>query len=235
MYQIERRDHLYTLPQALFFSPTIVVFSVLTLLLPLSGVFAPGSLTVTTNNSTDVGPCMIPTGYLSTPGTPDYASLYKNDSSTYSINGSAFIHPFSPSPRANGLTMKWFVEQHIPDLPQSCGPNCRYKVHVPSFVFQCTPNPSSLPYAQEGNKPFMTTLWNATNTLNASWVFYIAWQSNSPDGTSGNASCLPFFAQYDVEVRIIVFSISSSLIFYHVDSRSRQKAVLNLLRQMSRK
>jgi hypothetical protein len=68
MYRIERQDQLYlTLPRALFFSPTIVAFSVLALLLPLSGVFAPGSLTIVTQNFTDVGNCTIPTGNLSTP------------------------------------------------------------------------------------------------------------------------------------------------------------------------
>jgi hypothetical protein len=74
MYRIERQDQLYkTLPQALFFSPTIVIFSVLTLLLPLSGVFTPGSLAVTKNSFSHVGPCMIPSGNLSASDTPDFA------------------------------------------------------------------------------------------------------------------------------------------------------------------
>jgi hypothetical protein len=154
MYRIERQDQLYkTLPQALSFSPTIVIFSVLTLLLPLSGVFAPGSLTVTTSNSTDISSCKIPTGNLSTPNTLDYSSLYAID----------FISAWTITPRAVALATQWFVEQRIPDLPQACGPNCRYKIQVPSFAFQCTPNfPSSLPYAQLGEQPFMTTLWNTT-------------------------------------------------------------------------
>jgi len=71
MYRIERQDQLYkTLPHALFFSPTIVIFSAPTILLPISGIFAPGSLSVTTINSTAVSHCIIPTGNLSTPDSP---------------------------------------------------------------------------------------------------------------------------------------------------------------------
>jgi hypothetical protein len=202
IYQIERQDQLYkSLPQALFLSPTIVVVSVLTLLLPLSGVFAPGSLTVTTKNLTDVGgPCVIPTGNLSTPNTTDSTSLFTTGGWGY-WNG--------VTPRATTLTTQWFVAQRIPDLPQACGPNCRYKAQVPSFVLQCTPNPSSLPYAQAGiprdssTISTSTTLWNGTADPTSMWAFYIAWKSNGPNGTSGNASCSPVQAQYDVEVRTI--------------------------------
>jgi hypothetical protein len=204
MYQIERQDQLYrTLPHALFFSPTIVIFSVFTLLLPISGVFAPGSLTVATKNSTEVGPCVIPSGNLSTPDTPDSTSFYTT------VAGQLV----NVSPRATALAMRWFAEQRIPDLPQVCGPNCCYKVHVPSFVFQCTPNPASLPYAQMGDLPSETTLWNGTIAPNFNQGFYVAWQPNGPNGTRGNASCLPFQAEYDVEVRIIAFSSGLSLIF----------------------
>ena len=144
IYRIERQDQLYkTLPRALFFSPIIVVFSALTLLLPISGVFAPGSLTVATQNSTHVGHCIIPTGYLSTPGTPDYSSFYITVGEGPNWSG--------VTPRATELTAQWFVEQRIPDLPQACGPNCCYNLSIPSFVFQCTPNPSSLPYGQGGS------------------------------------------------------------------------------------
>ena len=202
MYRIERQNQLYkTLPQALFLSPTIVIVSAFTLLLPLPGVIAPGSLTVTTKNSTDVaGPCMIPTGNLSTPYTTDSMSLF-------TIGGSGYWD--SVTPRATTLIKKWFVEQRIPDLPQACGPDCRYKVQVPSFVFQCTPNPSSLPYAQAGiiTDPSIT-FWNGTTDPNSMWAFYIAWTSNAPNGTSGNASCSSVQAQYDVEVRIIALSTS---------------------------
>jgi len=164
-YRIERQDQIYkTLPQALFFSPTIVVFSLLTLILPLSGVFPPGSLTIATKNYTDVpGPCMIPTGNLS--------NFYEVPITFYSR-----------------LTTQCFIEQRIPDLPQACGPNCRYKVNgVSSFAFQCTPNPLPLPDDQ---------------TLE----FYIAWESNGPEGTSGNVSCSAVEAQYDIEVRTIALS-----------------------------
>jgi hypothetical protein len=205
MYRVERQDQLYkTLPLALFFNPIIVFFSTLSLLLSLSGVFAPGSLTVATKNSTDIGPCVIPTGYLSTPDTPDYTSLFTRDSVGYWK---------TVTPRATALTMQWFVEQRIPDLPQACGPNCRYKVKVPSFVFQCTQNPSSLPYGQAGDNPSSTTLWNGTTDPNSMWGFYIAWQSTGLNGTRGNASCSPVQAQYDVEVRIIALSTSLWLIF----------------------
>ena len=212
MYQIERQDQLYkTLPRALFFSPTIVVFSALHLLLPFSGVFAPGSLTITTKNYTDFGPCMIPTGNLS-PNTTDSTSLNRT--------GPSGIF-FGATPWIMALTTQWFGAHRIPDLPQACGPNCRYKVHVPSFVFQCTPNPSSLPYAQGGIPPVdplnpkTITLWNMTLDPQAiSWVFYIAWRSNGRNGTSGNASCLSVHAQYDVEVRIIA---TLSLILLNVD------------------
>ena len=80
MYQIERQDQLYkTLPLAPFFSPIIVVFSAFTLI-PLSGVFAPGSLTVTTKTSTDIrSSCWIPTGNISTPNTIDSTSLFTAD------------------------------------------------------------------------------------------------------------------------------------------------------------
>jgi hypothetical protein len=180
IYRIERQDKLYkTLPQALFFCPTIVVFSALTLFLPLSGVFAPGSLTIATQNYTNItGPCVIPTGNLS--------HFYEAPISFFSR-----------------LTTQCFVEQRIPDLPQACGPNCRYKVHVPSFAFQCTPNPTSLPDGQAGDGG---TFWNGTAYLNSTVGFYIAWNSSSPKGlgTSGNASCSPVEAQYDIEVRTIL-------------------------------
>ena len=197
MYQVERQDQLYkTLPQALFVSPTIVIFSSLTLLLPLSGVFAPGSLTITTKNSTNIaGPCVIPTGNLSTPNTTDSTSLF-------STGGVGYWNAVTP--RATTLTTQWFVAQRIPDLPQACGPNCRYKVSVPSFVFQCTPNPLLLPYAQAQDPLTPSkTLWNGTTDPTSIWAFYIAWKSNGPNGTSGNASCSPVAAQYDVEVRTI--------------------------------
>ena len=214
MYRIERRDQLYqTLLQALLFSPVIVAFSVLTLLIPLSGVFAPGSLTVTTKGSTYNSSCMIPTGNLSTPNTPDSESLSNYGPVT------AYPQPWVGfSPRAMALTTQCFVGQRIPDLPPACGSNCRYKVSVPSFVFQCTPNPSSLPYSQAGlpracEDPFCTpdiTIWNGTTspTGTSMWTFYVAWNSGNLEGqdligTSGNASCSPVQAQYDVEVRTI--------------------------------
>ena len=252
MYRIERQDQLYkTLPQAVFFSPTIVVFTALNLLLPLSGVFAPGSLTVVTKNSTDVpSPCMIPSGNLSTPNASDSTSLYNaflGDSETWS----------GFTLRATEVTTKCLAEQRIPDLPQSCGSNCHYKVSVLSFVIQCTPNPSSLPYGQVSTTdlnssslnfsglgtgmspndgygivqlassadqllPF-TTLWNGTLAPDEfSWPFYLGWSSigsgsGPQNGTSsGNASCSPFPALYDVEVRTISLSASLSLIIVNL-------------------
>ena len=212
MYRIERRDQLYkTLLQALVFSPVIVAFSVLTLLVPLSGVFAPGSLTVTTKGSTYDGFCMIPTGSLSTPDTPDSESLYDLRHGLQKW--------VAATPRAIALTTQCLVEQRIPDLPPACGPNCRYNVSVPSFVFQCTPNPSSLPYAQAGipcgDPSYLcnpdTTVWNGTTDPTSMWGFYIAWTTSNPAGldligTSGNASCSSVQAQYDVEVRTITLS-----------------------------
>ena len=107
IYRIEHQDQLYkTLPQALFFSPTIVVFLALTLLLPLSGVFAPGSLTITTKNSTNVGDCMIPIGNVST---------HKYDSNSF-FNMYSNLTYIDPAPRAKVLTTRWLVEQNIPDL-----------------------------------------------------------------------------------------------------------------------
>ena len=204
MYQIERQNQLYkTLPHALLFNPTIAISSALTLLLPLSGVFAPGSLTVTTKNSTDVGPCMVPTGNISAQNTPDNLSLFNMGGPP----GPASITP-SMTPKLAMLITQWLV-QRIPDLPQACGPNCRYKVHMPSLFYQCTQNPSSLLYGQGGNSHGNTTLWNGTVGPNG-LDFYIAWQSNGPNGTWGNASCTPFQAQYDVEVRIITLSTSLS-------------------------
>jgi hypothetical protein len=117
------------------------------------------------------------------------------------------------------LAMHFYVDHRIPDLPQACGPNCCYKVHVPSFVFNCTPNPSSLPYGQAGDESSakFPVLWNGTTVQfgpNYSMgEFYIAWQSNGPNGTSGNALCKPFLAQYDIEVRIFALSTSLLLIF----------------------
>jgi len=197
MYRIERQDQLYkTLPRALFFSPIIVVFSALTLLLPLSGVFAPGSLTVTPKNITEHNTCMIPTGNLSTPG-PDYQSFYFGNNRLW----------VGSTPNAIALTTQCLVGQRIPDLPQACGPNCRYNVSVPSFAFQCTPNPPSLPYGQAGIDTL--TFWNGTDDPTSKWAFYVAWKSNDVNGTgtSGNASCSPVQAQYDFEVCPIVLSI----------------------------
>ena len=212
MYQIERQDQLYkTLPKALFFNPTIVIFSLLTLLLPLAGVFPPGSLTVTNSTFTNFGPCTIPTGNLSAQKTPDSLSLF-------TINNNYI----EATPRAKALTTRWLVEQSIPDLPQACGPNCCYKAHIPSFIFQCKPNPSlALP---------STTLWNGTTDPHLMYGFFIAWRSNGPNGTQGTASCSPVQAQYDVEVRIIALSTHSLLIFFFLNfnSRFRRKEVSNL-------
>ena len=227
MYRIERQDQLYkSLPQAVFSSPTIVVFTALNLLLPLSGVFAPGSLTVVTKNFTDVGgPCMIPSGNLSTPNAPDSTSLF---STSLSENWSGV------TPRATELTTQCLVEQRIPDLPQACGPNCRYKVSVPSFLIRCTPNPASLPYMQihghteldivdTGNGTYVEyspgTLWNATAGDNFGEIseFYLGWYSTGPNGTLGSAYCLPYEAQYDVEVRTISLS---TRFFLNINSRS---------------
>ena len=227
MYRIERQDQLYkSLPQAVFSSPTIVVFTALNLLLPLSGVFAPGSLTVVTKNFTDVGgPCMIPSGNLSTPNAPDSTSLF---STSLSENWSGV------TPRATELTTQCLVEQRIPDLPQVCGLNCRYKVSVPSFLIRCTPNPPSLPYMQIQGHTYLEyvdavngtsrvfspgTLWNATASDNFSMdnMFYLGWYSTGPNGTSGSASCLPYEAQYDVEVRKISLS---TRFFLNINSRS---------------
>ena len=223
MYRIERQDQLYkTLLKALFFSPTIVVFTALNFLLPLSGVFAPGSLSVVTQNFTDVGgSCMIPSGNLSTPNTPDSISLFSTSGGKWG----------GVTPRAMELTAQCLVEQRIPDLPQACGPDCRYKVSVLSFVIQCTPNPSSLPYMQVAEDPYTYyvensnasyspgTLWNATVDLfPISIPFYVGWHSSSRNGTSGNASCSPVQAQYDVEVRTISLS---TRFFLNINSRSR--------------
>ena len=227
MYRIERQDQLYkTLPQAVFFSPTIVVFTVLNLLLPLSGVFAPGSLTVDTKNFTNVGgPCIIPSGNLSTPDTPDSISLF-----SYSLGG----WWGGAMPRAMDLAAQCLVEQRIPDLPQACGPNCRYKVSVPSFVIQCTPNPISLPYMQGASDldedSFFGTLWNGMIDTHDGTQFYVVWHSSGPKGTSGNGSCSPVQVQYDVEVRKI--SLSTRL-FLIINSRSRRREVFNLLRRTS--
>ena len=211
MYRIERQDQLYkTLPQALFFCPIIVVFSALTLFLPLSGIFAPGSLTVTTKNSTVISNCTIPTGNIS--GIQDF-SVFLGFYIDYNNGG------FDPPPKVLSLAMQSYVDHRIPDLPQACGPNCRYKVHVPSFVFNCTPNPSSLPYGQAGNEGSTesSVLWNGTTEAfgpnDFMGGFYIAWQSNGPNGTSGNAFCMPLQAQYDIEVRVIELSTSLLLIF----------------------
>ena len=211
MYQIERQDQLYkTLPHALFFSPTIVIFSALTLLLPLSGVFAPSSLTVSAKNSTNIsGPCIIPTGNLSTPNTPDYSSLHSSQISPESITVPYVMSWGRFTPKATTFITKLFLEHRIPDLPQSCGPNCRYNVSVPSFIFQCTPNPSWFPPSPGGG------LWNAILDPGklSDWKFYISWKSWNETGTlAENASCLAVQAQYDVEVRVIPLSISLSLI-----------------------
>jgi len=216
MYRIERQDQLYqTLPRALLFSPIIVVFSVLALLLPLSGVFAPGSLTIT-QNFTHIGPCMIPTATLSTPETTNEWLSVLVPEAIFSKNNESLLGFATVwtgvTPRAMALTMQCLIEQRIPDLPQVCGPNCRYKVSVPSIVFQCVPNPPSLPYFQGGynntdcRSCIPGTYWNATTDPTSMWGFYIAWMSNGKNGTSGNASCSPVQAQYDVEVRTIASS-----------------------------
>jgi len=230
MYRIERQDQLYkTLPHALFFNPTIVIFSSLTLLLPLAGVFAPSSLTVATENSTNVsGHCMIPTGNLSTPNTPDYSSLYDFETNYGNKTDPYVLSWDDATPKATTFITKLFLEHRIPDLPQSCGPNCRYIVSVPSFIFQCTPNPLWLPpFPSPDSLPVL--LWNATQ--NSNWHFDISWNSWNGTGTSGsgNAFCLAVQAQYDVEVRVIPLSTSLSLIFLNVNSRSKRKEVSKLL------
>jgi len=123
IHWIERQDQLYkTLPRALFFSPTIVVFSALTLLLLLSGVFAPGSLTVTTKDSTHVSLYVISTGNISTPDTPDSTSFFTQGGTQPSGFNASWA---GITPRVKGLTIQWFAGQRIPYLPQACGPNCR--------------------------------------------------------------------------------------------------------------
>lgn len=161
---------------------------------------------------------MIPTGNLATPNTPDSKSFFTQGGTQMSGFNASWA---GITPRVRGLTIQWFAGQRIPDLPQACGPNCRYKVHIPSFVFQCTPNPSLLPYGQAGNpmmdfttfwngtvepirfaNPFHHLFWNGTEDPNSKWGFYVSWSSNGNygAGTSGNASCSPLQAEYDVEV-----------------------------------
>ena len=63
---------------------------------------------------------------------------------------------------------------------------------------------------------FPSTIWNGTLAPEEfSWPFYIGWRSigpgnGPPNGTSGNTSCSPFPALYDVEVRTISLSASLS-------------------------
>ena len=157
---------------------------------------------------------MIPTGNLSTPNTADFLSMY--------TPGLHAAWGDGVTPKAMEFTTKLFVSQRIPDLPQACGPNCRYNVSVPSFVFQCTPNASLLPSGQAGDPTLgsnLVTLWNGTMDSTNFWGFYIAWHSNDPEGLgkSGNANCSSFQAQYDVEVSIVGLSTSLSLIFCNVD------------------
>ena len=208
MYRIERQDQLYkTLPQALFFSPIIVIFSALTLFLPLAGIFSPASLTVTTKNSTVINNCTIPTGNISGQNTADPS--YFLGFNIVPDNGH-----FTVPPRLLSVTMQSHVDHRILDLPQACGPNCRYKVHVPSFVFNCTPNPSYLPYGLMGNasSPAFPVLWNGTTEKigpnDFMGQFYVAWQSNNPNGTWGNIFCIPLQAQYYIEVWIIALPTS---------------------------
>ena len=214
MYRIERQDQLYkTLLRALFYSPIIVAFSVLTLFLPLSGVFAPGSLTVTTQTSTSISHCTIPTGDLSLPGTPDFHSPFYYEGNTKVVGGQVVaVGWVGVKFRATALTAQCLSGKRIPDLPQACGPDCSYKVSVPSFVFKCTPNPPSLPYGQSGigcGDFERCTIWNVTTDPTLKWAFYIAWSStgaNRTEGNTGNAYCSPVQAQYDIEVRTIALS-----------------------------
>jgi hypothetical protein len=212
MYRIERQDQLYkTLLRALFCSPTIVAFSVLTLLLPLSGVFAPGSLTVTTQTSTNVTNCTIPTGDLSIPNTPDSYFYYMGYPKA--VERLRTMGWDGVTLRAAALTAQCLSGQRIPDLPQACGPDCLYKVSVPSFVFKCTPNPPSLPYGQAGpgcvDFGQLCSVWNVTTDPTSMWAFYVAWSStraNKTEGNAGNAYCSPVQAQYDIEVWAIALS-----------------------------
>jgi hypothetical protein len=192
---------------------------------------------------------MIPSGNLSAPNTSDSISLFTTD-----IYGTSWT---GVTPRATELTSQCLVDQRIIDLPQVCGPNCRYNVSVLSFVIQCTPNSSSLsrtasgttqvvvypfpppvtdsdklgqPAAQPVEKSYSPgTLWNGTideyyidgsqasPEMIAISSFFLVWHSTGPNGTSGNASCSPVQAQYDVEVRTITLS---TRLFLNINSRS---------------
>lgn len=110
-------------------------------------------------------PCIIPTGNLL--DTPTFSSL-----EDYSF-GNGSTQP-AITPAATAFITKLFIDQRIPDLPQACGLNCRYNVSIPSFVFQCTPNPS-LPYDQTGDVD-SNTIVNVTIDPNSFWGFYIGWQ-----------------------------------------------------------
>jgi hypothetical protein len=200
LYDIQRSNKLYqTLPQALFFSPLMVLISILTLLLPLSGVFAPGSLIVTIKNYTNTLPCIIPTGNLNSTEVELFSSV--NSGGIFAWGGVL--------PQVTTLTIQWFIEQRIPDLPQVCGLNCLYTVSVPSFVFECQPDPVSLPYGQLDS----TTLWNATLDPNLSYAFYVAWMNvkEATEHSRGSAHCLAVLAQYEVEVGEIVPFLQSHL------------------------
>ena len=117
----------------------------------------------------------------------------------------------SVMPRAMGLIMQC-VYEHFPSFPEACRLNCHYEVSMPSLVFQCTPNPPSLPYAQVGipqSSPGASSgfvLWNVTRDPIFMWGFYVTWNSNGADGTSGNTSCSPIQAQYNISVQIIALS-----------------------------
>ncbi|KAG8913077.1 hypothetical protein FRC01_004755 [Tulasnella sp. 417] len=209
LYLVERRDLASTvLSDAIVRSPLLVTATLLSFLLPVTGVFTPASLGVTTSTFDILGPCQVSAGNYSTEHAP---ILFRTNEAEGKYLG-------GPRPSVERLVGSTFSGQSIPPLPQYCGKNCTYRTSIDSMMFQCEKN-VPLPADHFGDPklagpgPGIRVFWNASmagSEADPPSPFYVGWQtgatflrSDGSVGTNGSALCTPMKAHYEFTVRTI--------------------------------
>ncbi|KAG9045194.1 hypothetical protein FS837_006842 [Tulasnella sp. UAMH 9824] len=209
LYLVERRDLLATVSSnAIIRSPLLVTATLLSFLLPITGVFTPASLGVTTSSSDTLEPCQVSAGNFDADHAP---ALFRNNATEGNYLG-------GPRSSIQRLADSTFSSQSIPPLPQYCGKNCTYQTSIDAMTFQCERN-VSLPAGHLGDtEPSyggtgLRVFWNASMAGPAAdppSPFYVGWQTGAMQagfdgsvGTNGTALCTPMKAHYDFTVRTI--------------------------------
>ncbi|KIO27290.1 hypothetical protein M407DRAFT_23468 [Tulasnella calospora MUT 4182] len=209
LYQVERRDLAATvLSDAIFRSPLLVTATLLSFLLPITAVFTPASLGVTTSSFDVLRPCQVSAANFSVNQAP---TLFRHNATAGNYLG-------GPTSSIQRLADSTFAGQSIPPLPQYCGKNCTYQTSIDSMTFQCERN-VPLPAGHLGDTelsnlgPGTRVFWNASMAgpeADPPSPFYVGWQTGAMSrhfdgsvGTNGSALCTPTKAHYDFTVRTI--------------------------------